>query len=119
MVKLGCALCRVAHGDQIDVAADEEAVVGVQVLVNAHSQYGDIRAIMLKLNQGRHFLDTWRAPGCPEVEQDDAAAVTGQVNGSGPIGNGEVRGDLACLGGMRASVASLQKGQRRENGERD
>jgi hypothetical protein len=83
---------RVAHGDEVDVAAREELAVCLGVLVDADGHDGQIGPLVMKLDEGGHLFNAGRAPCCPEVEQHHAAAVVGQVNARGSIGDGEVRG---------------------------
>jgi hypothetical protein len=73
----------------------------------------------MELEQRWHFLDTRRAPCRPEAEQHHAASVAGKVNGGGAIGDRKVRGRLAGLGWMRATVATGRHGQSEKQAEQD
>jgi len=119
VVELGCGLAGVANGDEVDVAADEEAFVFVFVLVNTDSEDGQVWAVVVEFGQSRHFLNAGRAPGGPEVDQDDLAAVVGEMNGRGSIGDGEIWSRLIEQKRTRAAVAAGRKsqGQQQREGE--
>src|SRR5271166_1452341 len=108
---------RVADGDQVDVTAGEEAAVRVGIFVDADGKDGQIGLVVVELEERRQLDDAGLAPGGPEVEQHDLASIVGEVNGGGAVGDSEVRGYLAGLGGTGTPVASGEEGQRQE--ERD
>jgi hypothetical protein len=66
---------------------------------------------MVEREQRGHLFDARYAPACPEVKQDNVAAVAGQMNGGRAVGDGEIGGNLAGLGGMRAAIARRQRSQ--------
>jgi hypothetical protein len=105
-------LLGVADGDEVDVAAKQEAGVGVGVLVDADGEDGEAGLVVVEFEKRWQFDDAGLAPSGPEVEQDDLAAITGEVDGGCAVGYGEIGGGLAGLGGMGAAVAGGDKGQR-------
>lgn len=70
---------------------------------------------MVKLDQCGKLREAGRAPGAPEVEQHNLAAVAGKVDGGGAIGEGEVRRRLTRLRRMRTTVAAGRQGQGKED----
>ncbi len=117
MIEFGRALGGVADGDQVDVAAEEEAAVGVGIFVDADGKDGQIGLLAVEFEEGGQFHDARLAPGGPEVEQHNLASIVGQMNGRGSVGDSEVRGYLTGLGGMCAAVACGHQGQRKEQRE--
>ena len=75
-----------------------------------------VRPIVVKIHQRGRLLNAGAAPARPEVQQDHLAPIIRQVNRIRTIGNGEIGGYLADLGGPGAPVAAAQKqqGQRRQ-----
>ena len=55
-------------------------VVGVGILVDAHGQDDQVGLVVVELEKGRQFDDAGLAPGGPEVEQHNLAAIVGQVD---------------------------------------
>ena len=112
VVELGGRLGGVAHRDQVHVAAGDEAGVGVGIFVDADGQDDEIGPVVVKLEKRWQFNHAGLAPRCPEVEQHNLAAIAGKVDGGGAVGDGEIRGGFAGLGGMSAAVAGADEGQR-------
>jgi len=104
----------VAHGDEVDVAAGEELAVGIRVFVDADAEDGQIGVFVVQIEQGGQLLDAGRAPGGPEVDQDDFASIVGQMDAGGAVGDGEVGRYLAGLRGVRTAVAGCEQGQRQK-----
>ena len=70
--ELGGDSVGVAHGDEVDVMAGEEAGVGVGVFVDADGEDGEVWACRGEAARSEGIsCNAGRAPGCPEVEQDD------------------------------------------------
>jgi len=113
----GSTLVGVADGDQVHVAADEEAFVFVFIFVDADGKDGEIGLIAVEFEERGQFQDARFALTPPEVEQDNPAAVAGQMDGGCAVGDGEIGGCLAGLGGMRAAVATGDEGHRQKQGE--
>jgi hypothetical protein len=84
----------------------KKAMVGVWVFVHRHGQYVDLRQSLLERLQGRQFLDAGRAPGSPEIQQDNLPAVVSQMDGPGPVVYGEVGGDFSRLLRMVSAVTT-------------
>ncbi len=115
VVEAGGFLGGIVHSDQVDVAHGDEVPVHLGIFIDAHSQDDQIGLVVMELEEGRHLHDAGGAPGGPEVQQDDLAAIAGEVDGGGSVGDGKVGGHVAGLGGMRAAVAGGDEGQRQEN----
>ena len=115
VVELGGRLVGVADGDQVYVAAGDDMGVGVGVFVDADSEDDEVGLFTVELEQRWQFDDAWLAPGCPEVEQHDLAAIVGKVDSAGAVGDGEIGGDFTCLCRMGSAVAGGYKGQREED----
>ena len=62
-----------AHREQIDVVIFEKLVISVGIVINADGQHGNVGSpkFLLQLHQRRHFINTGRAPGSPEIQDDD------------------------------------------------
>jgi hypothetical protein len=71
----------IADSDQVDVMANDKGRVGGGIVVDADGKNDEIGILMMKREERRQFLDARRAPAGPEVEQDNLAAIAGQVNG--------------------------------------
>ena len=78
--ELGGRLGGVADGEEVDVAAGNELAVGIGVFVDADSDDGEIGLVAVQIDQRRQFFDAGTAPAGPEVEQNDLAAVTGEMD---------------------------------------
>jgi hypothetical protein len=115
--ELGGGLVGIADADEVNMMAGEEAVVGGRVLVDADGKDGKLGVVMLKLKERGHLLDTGRAPGGPEVQQHDTAAIAGEVNGGFAIGDGEIRSGFAGLAGMSSAIASREKKERGQHSQ--
>ncbi len=116
MVEPGSRLVRIADADEINVVASEEPAVSGWICIDADGEDCEVGAVVLKLKERGHLLDAGRAPGGPEIQENDAAAVIGQMNRSGTVGDGEVRGNFAGLAGVSATVAARHN---EERGQRD
>ena len=115
MEELGCRLVGVADGDEVDVAAGDEGGVGIGILIDADGEDDEVGI-------GRGGAGAEKAvPRCRAAHQvaqklssDDFAAVVGEMDGAGAVGDGEVWGGLAGLCGMGAAVAGGDQSQREE-----
>jgi len=117
VVELCGALGGVADGGEVHMAAEDEAAVGVGVFIDADAEDGEIGTVVVELDEGRHLLDAGRAPGGPEVEQDNLAPVAGEMDGGGSIEDGEVGGRLVHLRRARAAITGGGEGQRQQDEE--
>ena len=117
MVEIGRGLVGVADGDQIDVALLDEAGVGSRVFVDADSQNDQVGIGAVELEQRRQLGHAGATPSGPEIEQNDLAAVVGQMDGCEAVGDFEVGGGLAGLCGACTAVAAGDHGQHQERGE--
>jgi hypothetical protein len=104
----------VADGEEVDVVAVEEGLVGGGVCVCADAEDLDLRQLVLEGDEAGELLEAGSAPGSPEIEDDDAAAEVGEVDGAGVVGDGELRGELADLVGAAAAVAAGGGGQEQD-----
>ena len=85
VIETGGLLRWVAHCDQIDMTANEKAVVGIGIFVHTDSEYDHVGKIMVQVKQRGHLLHAGAAPGRPEVQQHYAAAIVGQMYAGGAI----------------------------------
>ena len=69
--------------------------------------------IVVELEQRWQLDDAGLAPGGPEVDQHHLAAIVGQMNGGGAVGDGEIWGRLAGLAGC-APRLQADRGQREQ-----
>ena len=100
------ALIAVADGDEVDVVAGEELAVEVVVLVDADADDGELGHLFLEFEEAGEFFDAGGAPGGPEVEDDDAAAEAGEIEGLDAVGDFEEGGGGAEAVGVVAAVAA-------------
>jgi hypothetical protein len=96
----------VADGEEIDVVLGEEALIDVGIFVHADGDDGDLGEAALHGEQAGEFLNAGDAPGGPEVEDDDVAAVAAEVGGAEAVGDDELGRGFAQGFGMRAAVAA-------------
>jgi len=115
--KIGCSLVRVANGDQVNMTADEKAIVSAWVFVGADSQNDEIGLSVVEFEQRWHLQNAGLAPCCPEVEQHHVAAIGGKMNRRCSVRNSEVRGYAAGLRGMHAAIAGGHEAQRQKKEE--
>lgn len=115
--EIGGGLVGIAHGDEIDVAVADEAGVGVGVLVNADGENDEVWIVAVELEKRGDFFNAGSAPGGPEVEQYDFAAIAGEMDRSAAVGDGEVGCDFAGLRGMGSAVAAGDENSRERSKE--
>lgn len=70
----------IADGDEVYVMLDEESVVDLVVLVGGDGDDGELGVALFEGEQAGELFDAGSAPGGPEVEDDDVAAVLGEVD---------------------------------------
>jgi hypothetical protein len=95
--------------DEVDVISNNEIRIGGTIVVDAYRENGKIGLFMVEGEERRHLLDARHAPACPEIEQDNLAAVAGKMNGGRAVGDGEVGRGFAGLRGMRTAITRGQK----------
>lgn len=110
-VELCHLLVGVADGVQVDVVAIEEASVRTGIFVDADSEDGDIRPVVVKLHESRGLLDAGWALTPPEVQEHDFATVIREADGVFAVTNGEIGSDAICIDRVRAAVATREKGE--------
>ena len=98
----------VADADEVDLVGGHEALVGVGVVVGADGDDVDLRELALHGGEARELGEAGRAPGRPEDEDDDVAALFGEVDGLSAVADGEGGSGLADLAGMVAAIASCR-----------
>ena len=96
----------ITEGEEVDVVLLEEAVVLVGVLVLTDGYDGDLGELVLEGQEAGELLDAGRAPGGPEVDDDDVAAELAEVDGVRSFGEGELGGGFADVAGVVAAVAA-------------
>jgi len=64
-----------ADGEQIDVVIFQKFVISVGIIIDAYRQHSDVGSakFLLQLHERRHFINTGRAPGSPEIQDDNLA----------------------------------------------
>jgi hypothetical protein len=117
--EFGSGLAGVADGDEVDMTPGDEGGIGVRVIVNADADDDQAGHIAVKLKERRQLLDAGGALTPPEVEQDHAAAIAGQMDGGGAVRDGEVGSGDIELCGPHAAVAGRRKreGEEKREGE--
>jgi hypothetical protein len=96
----------VADGEEVDLMPGEEALIDVGVLVITDGDYGDAGHPLLELEEAGELFDAGRAPGGPEVEENDVSVELAEVYGAGAVAEDELRGGFADVYGVAAAVAS-------------
>ena len=94
-VEVAAGVVAVANGKQVEGVVGEELAIGGLVLISADGYNSHLWQAALKRDEGRQLLQAWRAPGCPEVEDDDLPTEGIQADGGGGIREGEVRCGLS------------------------
>jgi len=89
---------------------NDEARIGGTIVVNADGENGEAGLLMMEREKRWHLLNAGSAPRCPEIEQDDLAAVIRQMNCGCAVGDGEVGSRFAGLRGVRTAIARGQNG---------
>ena len=100
----------VDDGGQVDMMFNDEARIGGTIVVNADGENGEAGLLMMEREKRWHLLNAGSAPRCPEIEQDDLAAVIRQMNCGCAVGDGEVGSRFAGLRGVRTAIARGQNG---------
>lgn len=118
-VELGDLLVGVADGVEVDVETSKESAVGAGVFVDADGEDGDVGAVVVKLHEGWRLLDAGRALAPPEIQQDDFAAVAGEVDGVFAIADGEVGCNPVGVYGRCATVAGSKASEEEQRAEGD
>lgn len=97
----------IANGEQVDAMVFEKFVIGVGIIVHTHGENGNIGVLefLLHLDERGHFFDARRAPGGPEVQNDDLAAKLVKGNRMLAILDGESGGRLADAGRLGTVIA--------------
>lgn len=104
----GSSLVRVAYGDEIDVPVADEVRIGFGIFIDADSENDEVGVVMVKLEKRGQFHNAGSAPRCPEVEQNDLAAIAGEMDGAGAVGDCEVGRLFAGLQRMRSAITAAQ-----------
>lgn len=73
-------LVGVADRDQIHMMAQDEAAVGAGIVVDADGQDGEVRVVVVELQQRGQFFDAGGAFAPPEIQEHDFTAIVGQVD---------------------------------------
>ena len=89
--------------------SDKSRISGA-IVVDADGENGETGLLVVEREERGHLLDAGSAPRCPEIEQNDLATVTRQMNRGCAVGDGEVGSRPAGLRGMRTAVACGQNG---------
>ena len=105
-VEFGDLLVGVADGEQVDVVAGEEVLVGGGVLVPGDGDNVELGHLALESEETGKLFDAGGTVGGPEVEQDDVAAELAEVGGVGTVGDGELGRGSGDVARVAASVAA-------------
>jgi hypothetical protein len=105
-VEFGDLLVGVADGEQVDVVAGEEVLVGGGVLVPGDGDDVEVGHLALEGEEAGELFDAGGAVGGPEVEQDDVAAELAEVGGVGAIGDDELGRGGGDVARVAAAVAA-------------
>ena len=72
----------IAYGQEIDFVIGKKVAIGFGVQVHTHAHYGDAFGPepALEIDEGRHFLDAGRTPGCPEIQDQSLALKIAEIN---------------------------------------
>ena len=109
--ELGDRLIGIANGDEVEMAANDEALVFVWIFVDADGDHGQVGSVMVELDQGRCFLNTGAALTPPKIKQNHFAPVVGQMDGGASVGDGKVGRRGGELGGVGAAVAGGEQAE--------
>jgi hypothetical protein len=105
----------IAIGGERDALVEKELLVGCVVFVGryAHDHRVPRSNVLLKPVEGGCFLDARRAPGGPEIEDDNLAAEIGEVSGLA----GKLQGKIAggCPGDGRLALPIAGQGKNQNN----
>ena len=96
----------VADGEQVDVMAGEEVLVGSGVLVPGDGDDVKIWHLSLEGEEAGELFDAGGTVGGPEVEQDYVAAEFAEVGGVGAVGDGKLGRGGGDVAGVAAAVAA-------------
>jgi len=114
----GGFLGRLAGVGIVDVVGEEELVVGGSVFVLGDAEDGAAERgdFILEGDEGVGFVHAGRAPGGPEIEEDNLAAEVGEASGLAVESEGEIgSGSAAKTGGALAIVGADEKDYESEN----
>ncbi len=99
-------LVLVEDGEHGDVALCDVGLVLAVVFVAGDANDLNLGELLLQGDERWHLLDAGGAPAGPEVENDDLAAIVGEVDGVLPVGDGEDGGGVAELAGAGVAIAA-------------
>jgi hypothetical protein len=88
------------------VVLGEEAVVYVGVLIHADRDDFYVGQLFLQGEEAGQLFDAGRAPGGPQVEDNDASAQLAEVDGSAAIAQDKLLCGLVDVAGMASPVAA-------------
>jgi hypothetical protein len=107
----------VADGDEVHMALLDKLFIIAGVRVGTDCQDRDIGVLVVELQQRGQLCDTGWAMRLPEVNDDDSAAIVGQMNRCTAIGDAEIRRRLVDLHGVTAPVAAGRNESQSQRGE--
>lgn len=81
----------IVDGEKVDLVVGEELMIGGGFIVKVHPENDDLRHLLLERIEGGKLFQAGGAPGGPEIENNDSAAIIAEVDCRCAIDNGEVR----------------------------
>jgi hypothetical protein len=93
----------------------DKALVGIITLIHTHSEDRVFGMFTVELLERGKFLDAGRAPGSPEVHENDLAPVIGEADRGRAVSKIEIGRGLADLHWM---VTAITAGREDEHGDR-
>jgi len=113
---------RVAEGGEPDIVGLQEIVVGALIIVQANAQdrSAERTDALLQLIERRRFLDAGRAPGGPEIEDDDLAAKVRKPGGFSIEGELKVFFRISAQARLALTIVGIgEQGNKPGNEEHD
>lgn len=108
----------VTRGREVDAVLLEESAVGGFVFIDTDAEDDSIARgdALLELHESGSLFDARRAPGGPEIEDDDLALILRKLGGLA-IGEGEADVFGGLSGHRRFALAIVRQREKGQNGE--
>ena len=115
------SLAGLTDGEQVDAVVLQERVIIIAVVIDTYRQYHNVFSLglhsPLQFDQGRHLFDARRAPGGPEIQNYNLAAILAKSDAMVGVPNRKIRRGFPDFGRLGAVVAACcaEGGQAGEN----